>query len=389
MHRLQSLDRRNSESSSTTREIAIVGGLLLLGLAALAAGLKFFFGTDAPTPPAITQSTPTPDSSTPATANTPDAASIATPPSTPLTPPPASTVPPGFAQVPPGFAQSPTPAPPGPQTPPLPPAGSPPAAGRQLSYPWQQGEEFVYMFSIVEGATNDGRRTTGSLQYTVRGPVAGTPVEEDSTGTGFIATADGLIATCAHVVERATAIEVVLQGRVYPATVVATDAATDVALLRIAATGLTPLSLTDSDQLQLAEGVLAVGFPLSDVLGTDVKVTTGTVAGLINDQDRGRRIQIDAALNPGNSGGPIVNGAGQVVGIASAKLTGTDVTAVGFAAPVNQLRSLAAAHGIPLPSNARTASVAREEAAHRSSPQSLSSASTAGHPVLLPNSPTS
>jgi hypothetical protein len=221
------------------------------------------------------------------------------------------------------------------------------------------------MFSIVEGAANDGRRTTGSLQYTVRGPVAGTPAEEDSTGTGFIATADGVIATCAHVIERATAIEVVLQGRTFPATVVAADPTTDLALLRIAATGLTPLPLTDSDQLQLAEGVLAVGFPLSDVLGTDVKVTTGTVAGLINDPDRGRRIQIDAALNPGNSGGPVVNGAGQVVGIASAKLTGADVTAVGFAAPVNQLRSLAAAHGIPLPSTGRTASVAREEAARQ------------------------
>lgn len=386
MNRLATQDRRTSESSSTTREIAIVGGLLLLGLAGLAAGLKFFFGTAESTPAAITQSTPDPNSPPPATATTataadaagaglvaaslPDADPTAAAPSAPLTPPPASTVPPGFAQVPPGFAQSPSPAPSGPQTPPLapagaPPAAGPPAAGRQLSYTWQQGEEFVYMFSIVEGAANDGRRTTGSLQYTVRGPVAGTPAEEDSTGTGFIATADGVIATCAHVVERATAIEVVLQGRVYPATVLATDAATDLALLRIAATGLTPLTLTDSDQLQLAEGVLAVGFPLSDVLGTDVKVTTGTVAGLISDPERGRRIQIDAALNPGNSGGPVVNGAGQVVGIASAKLTGADVTAVGFAAPVNQLRSLAAANGISLPLTTRAATVAREEAARQ------------------------
>jgi hypothetical protein len=223
----------------------------------------------------------------------------------------------------------------------------------------------VYEFTIVEGEENDGRKTTGQLSYTVNGPVAGTPDEAEGTGTGFVITSDGVLATCAHVIERASSIEVVYQGQVYPATVIASDAATDVALIRINASGLSPLSLIDSEQLQLAESVLAVGFPLSDVLGNDVKVTTGTVAGLINDRDRGRRIQIDAALNPGNSGGPVVNSAGQVVGVASAKLTGNDVTAVGFAAPGNQLRSLATINGITLPTIARAPAMAREEAARQ------------------------
>ncbi|MFM7039540.1 MAG: trypsin-like peptidase domain-containing protein [Planctomycetaceae bacterium] len=386
--RLRLEDRAEAESSSAKKEILIVCGVLLLGLIGFSAALRFFFGGSGNSAPAVAQADPTPSAPQPSAEIQPPsgfagAASAAAPaaaaaPGFPAAPPAAttpSTVPPGFAQVPPGFAQATPPGPAfSPQPPPAVPASSPQSTqpppplrpgGRRLGYSWPKDEEYVYEFTIWEGEENDGRKTSGQLSYTVTGPVAGTPDEEEGTGTGFVVTSDGVLATCAHVIERASSIEVVHRGQVYPAVVVASDAATDVALIRINATGLSPLSLIDSDQLQLAESVLAVGFPLSDVLGNDVKVTTGTVAGLINDRDRGRRIQIDAALNPGNSGGPVVNSAGQIVGVASAKLTGADVTAVGFAAPGNQLRNLAATQGITLPTVARAPAIAREEAARQ------------------------
>ncbi len=219
---------------------------------------------------------------------------------------------------------------------------------RKLRYEWKPGAEFVYQFSIQEGDGDSYSRTTGVCSYRVEGSANKALDDEESSGTGFVVQSDGILATCAHVVEGAQRIEVNLGGQNYPATVIAVDAKSDVALIRINAKGLPVLTLADSDSVQLAESVRAIGFPLSDVLGTDVKVTTGTVAGIVQDKQHGKRIQIDAAINPGNSGGPVVNGAGQVVGVASAKLSGSSVTSVGFAAPINQLRTLAASVNTPL-----------------------------------------
>ena len=220
---------------------------------------------------------------------------------------------------------------------------------RKLQYTWMPGSEYVYTFSIQEGDDDNFSKTTGTCTYKVEGSVSRSTEDEEGSGTGFVVGADGILATCAHVVEGAKRIEVNLGGQKYPAKTITVDAKSDVALIRISANGLPVLPLTDSDTVQLAEPVRAIGYPLSDVLGTDVKVTTGTVAGIVQHGQRGRQIQIDAAINPGNSGGPVVNSAGQVIGIASAKLSGASVTSVGFAAPVNQLRSLAASVQMQLP----------------------------------------
>ncbi|MDA1229597.1 MAG: trypsin-like peptidase domain-containing protein [Planctomycetota bacterium] len=221
-----------------------------------------------------------------------------------------------------------------------------PGDARKLRYEWKTGSEFVYQFTI-EG--DGSSKTSGVCTYRVEGSANKSMDEEESSGTGFVVTANGILATCAHVVEGARRIEVNLGGQSYPATVISVDAKSDVALIRIDASGLPMLALADSDTLQLAESVRAIGYPLSDVLGTDVKVTTGTVAGIVPDKQRGKRIQIDAAINPGNSGGPVVNSGGQVVGVASAKLSGSSVTSVGFASPINELRALAAAASLQLP----------------------------------------
>jgi len=239
---------------------------------------------------------------------------------------------------------------------------------RKLRYHWKPGAEYMYQFTIEQGSGDDVKKTTGVCSYHVRGDSRLVATEEEGSGTGFVVSADGIIATCAHVVEGAKRMEVHLGGRVFPARVMAVNPAADVALIRIDASGLPVLTLSDSDMVQLAESVRAIGFPLSDVLGTDVKVTTGTVAGIVQHKDRGKQIQIDAAINPGNSGGPVVNGAGQVVGVASAKLSGSSVTSVGFAAPVNQLRTLAAANGLQLGVAPRGPDLAGPEVARRVTP---------------------
>ena len=239
---------------------------------------------------------------------------------------------------------------------------------RRLRYHWKPGAEYMYQFTVEEGSGDEVRKTTGVCAYRVQGDSGRVETEEEGTGTGFVVSPDGIIATCAHVVEGAKRMEVHLNGQIYPATVIAVDPKADVALVRINATGLSALVLSDSDAVQLAESVRAIGYPLSDVLGTDVKVTTGTVAGIVQNRDRGKQIQIDAAINPGNSGGPVVNGAGQVVGVASAKLSGSSVTSVGFAAPVNQLRALASANGLQLPISPRSQDLAGPEVARRVTP---------------------
>ncbi len=278
---------------------------------------------------------------------------------------------PGFASItPPGMtppAQAGTPSLPGASN--LPPATAAISGdARKLRYHWKPGAIHTYMFTVEEGSGDDVKKTSGSCTYNVSGNSNQVVTEEESSGTGFVVAADGLIGTCAHVVEGAKRIEVHLGGQTYPATVVAVDPRSDVALIRINGSGLPSLTLSDSDTVQLAEAVRAIGYPLSDVLGTDVKVTTGTIAGVIQSKDRGKQIQIDAAINPGNSGGPVVNGAGQVVGVASAKLSGSSVTSVGFAAPVNQLRALAATKGIQLANTPRGQELAGPEVARRVTP---------------------
>ena len=239
---------------------------------------------------------------------------------------------------------------------------------RKLRYQWKKGSEYVYQFSIEQGSGDDVSKTSGSCTYSVREDTTQVVDDEESSGTRFVIAPNGIIATCAHVVEGAKRMEVNLAGQAYPATVIAVDARSDVALIRISASNLPVLTLTDSDSVQLAEAVRAIGYPLSDVLGTDVKVTTGTIAGIVQDKERGKRIQIDTSINPGNSGGPVVNEAGQVVGIASAKLSGSSVTSVGFAAPVNQLRTLAAANGLQLPVVPAGQKLAGPEVARRVTP---------------------
>jgi serine protease Do len=161
-------------------------------------------------------------------------------------------------------------------------------------------------------------------------------------GSGLIVSSDGYIVTNNHVVRGADEVTVILgDDRDFRANLVGADPKTDLALLKIEATGLTPASWGDSESTRVGEWVLAIGSPF----GLDQTVTAGIISakgrarvGLADYEDF---LQTDAAINPGNSGGPLVNMKGEVVGIntAIASRTGGSM-GVGFAIPSKMARSV-------------------------------------------------
>jgi S1-C subfamily serine protease len=162
--------------------------------------------------------------------------------------------------------------------------------------------------------------------------------QRDSVGSGFIIDArNGYVLTNYHVVENADEIMVTLKdGRRFPAKSVKRDADTDLALLRIEPVDIVALKLGNSDALRVGDFVIAIGNPF----GLGQTVTSGIVSALGHEDARvegfGDYIQTDASINPGNSGGPLVNLAGEVVGINTAIIgpTGASV-GIGFAVPSN------------------------------------------------------
>jgi serine protease Do len=165
--------------------------------------------------------------------------------------------------------------------------------------------------------------------------------EMQGSGSGFIISADGKILTNAHVVDGADTVTVRLSdNKEYQAKVIGKDRQTDLALLKIEANSLTTVRMGNSDQLAVGEWVLAIGSPF----GLDYSATQGIVSAL------GRRlpnetyvpfIQTDAAVNPGNSGGPLFNTRGEVVGINSQIYSNTGSYAgLAFAIPINTVREV-------------------------------------------------
>ena len=162
------------------------------------------------------------------------------------------------------------------------------------------------------------------------------------SGSGVIVREDGYIVTNNHVISGATDIKVTLNNnRTYNATIVGSDPATDVALIKIDAKGLPVLQFADSDKLRLGEWVLAIGSPLGEELRSTI--TAGIVSAKgrrMNGYDGSLKIesfiQTDAAVNPGNSGGALVNKAGELVGINTAIVSTTgSYTGYSFAVPSN------------------------------------------------------
>ena len=253
-----------------------------------------------------------------------------------------------------------------------PPAPSGAAAGgpeTRLRYRWKRDERYAYRFRIEMDVDEDRVATTdGSITYTARPASEVLPQEEQKgSGTAFVVNSDGFLVSCAHVVEGATRIEVALGEKSYPARVVDWNKRRDLALLRIEARGLPALRIGASRSVELAQEIRAVGYPLADVLGQSVKVTRGTTAGFV-DRDSGRLFQIDASINPGNSGGPLVDQRGTVIGVNSAKLSGTAVSNVGFSVPVDDVRTLLDRNHVKYQSGTGTGKLDGPELARRVTP---------------------
>ena len=161
----------------------------------------------------------------------------------------------------------------------------------------------------------------------------------EGSGTAFVVRPDGFLVTCAHVVEGSKSVTVHLEDKQYDAKVVDMDFGNDLALLRIDADNLTPLPIMDSSKIELAEEIRVVGFPLSTVLGESLKISRGTVSG-IGPTDGSQSFQLDAVVNPGNSGGPVVTEKGHVAGVAKAALEGEGIVSVGLAVTSNDVRRM-------------------------------------------------
>ena len=163
---------------------------------------------------------------------------------------------------------------------------------------------------------------------------------ESGAGSGVIISSDGYILTCAHVVSGASQITVTIGDTDYTATVVGEDDTSDVAVLKIDATGLTPATVGDSDSLSVGDSVLAVGNPLGELGGT---VTSGIVSALnrsvtiqgTSSTNTMSLIQMDASVSPGNSGGGLFNMNGELIGLVNAKSSSSDAEGLGFAIPIN------------------------------------------------------
>ncbi len=168
-----------------------------------------------------------------------------------------------------------------------------------------------------------------------------------SSGSGFILRKDGYVVTNCHVVENATAVTVTLNdGTEYDAEVVGSDSSNDIAILKIDGEDLPDVTVGSSADLVIGDMVVAIGNPLGTLASTQ---TVGYVSGINREVTTDNTIismlQTDAAINPGNSGGPLFNMQGEVIGITTAKYSGTtgsgaSIEGIGFAIPIDDVKGM-------------------------------------------------
>lgn len=191
--------------------------------------------------------------------------------------------------------------------------------------------------------------TVGITTEVVTTNYFGQPVTAAAAGSGFVVSEDGYIMTNHHVIENANSIQVsFVDGTTYDATLVGSEAENDIAILKIDANGLTPVVMGNSDEIQVGEEVVAIGNPLGEL-------TFSMTSGIISAKDRSislssnevmNMIQTDTAINSGNSGGPLFDMYGRVIGLTTAKHSGTSasgsaiIEGLGFAIPVNDIMDM-------------------------------------------------
>lgn len=199
------------------------------------------------------------------------------------------------------------------------------------NYQLTQNARYTIGGNTAQGSTGNAANNTATED---------SAISPTSEGSGIIATSDGYIITNSHVVDGASTIKVVLSsGKSYQAKVIGSDSVTDLAVIKIEATGLTAAEFGSSGDLKVADTVMAVGNPGG--MEFNSSVTIGYVSALnrdITNSETGytmKCIQTDAAINPGNSGGALVNMYGQVIGINSSKIVATGYEGLGFSIPID------------------------------------------------------
>ena len=218
---------------------------------------------------------------------------------------------------------------------------------QETSFKFQQltdGEKAP--MSTVDIATNVGPAVVGVSTSTQYMSFFGQVYEQEGSGSGIIISSDGYVVTNNHVIENAKSMTVTLNtGEEYSATLVGTDAKTDLAVLKISANDLTVAPLGDSSVCNAGELAVAIGNPLGQELAGTVTVGVISAVNRTIQADDGTNmvlLQTDAAINPGNSGGALVNGYGEVIGINTMKFSGNGVEGIGFAIPINTAKPIIA-----------------------------------------------
>ncbi len=186
--------------------------------------------------------------------------------------------------------------------------------------------------SVVEISTEQSVQTSFLQSYTAEG-----------AGSGVIYTTNGYIVTNNHVIEDATSITVTLHdGTSYPAELIARDSVADIAVIKIEKDDCKPVILGNAESIIVGETAIAVGNPLGELGGT---VTSGIVSALdrqitLEDGRTRNLLQTNAQINSGNSGGGLFNSSGELIGLVVAKSSGTGIEGIGFAIPVDDVKSV-------------------------------------------------
>ena len=200
-------------------------------------------------------------------------------------------------------------------------------------------------------SASDGKADIARAVYAAASPSVASVRTQEGSGTGFLVDSNGTIVTNAHVVGTSKQVQVRFddKGDYHDAQVLSVDASTDLAAIKIDASdaqGIRPLQLADSDNVQVGDSAIAIGYPL----GLDRTATAGIISGLErqiespNGFSIDKVIQTDAPVNPGNSGGPLLNAKGQVIGvnsqIATAAGGGEGNVGIAFAIPANTVKKV-------------------------------------------------
>jgi TPR repeat protein len=143
----------------------------------------------------------------------------------------------------------------------------------------------------------------------------------DSTGSGFVVSTQGYLITNNHVTQACESVRVKLDGTVYAAQVIAFDQQNDLALLKLTAALTKALSFRDSPRVKLGETVIVIGYPLPGIVASSLNLTTGSVSALAGIGDDAGMLQLTAPVQPGNSGGPLLDQSGNVIGVVTSKLS--------------------------------------------------------------------